>query len=275
MSSQSRKVFYNSNSAEKEPYSWKEIDVIIGGYNDRFGSNVAIDNNTVLIGSPNFNNNRGIAYIYDFNELSIPIATLVSDNSNTNESLFGNSVAIFDTHVVISAPYESYDDLQKAGSIYIFEKNNSGNWIHTKRITNPSQKEYDYFGHSIAIHKNNIVVSAINNDGNDRSGFVYVYNIDDYNNVNLESTLISNYSDDSFGSCITIYDDLIVVGAPRSNNSKGTVYIYRYNDTLSWILEYTLGSLFSKENSFFGFSLSLYETNLIVGSYGQDRIEIF
>ena len=88
-------------------------------------------------------------------------------------------VAIYGNILVVGAPYESYNNLEKSGSVYIFEKDVSGNWNHLSRITNPTPNEYDYFGHSVSIYDDLIVVGSINSEDNylqtNDAGHVYVY----------------------------------------------------------------------------------------------------
>ena len=97
------------------------------------------------------------------------------------------------------------------------------------------------------------------------------------NNSNLwmlESTLIPDNSEnnDYFGFSVNIYEN-VIIGAPYKNNKKGALYVFRYSDTI-WYQEAMLVSSYNKENSYFGFSASIYGNTFVVGSYGQSRIEI-
>ena len=263
----------SASSNESQMFFWKEIDVLKGNNNDRFGSDIAIHNNNILIGA----SQKNIAYVYEFGNQE-PSTSLVASYNSSN-SLFGASVAIYGNILVVGAPYESYNNLEKSGSVYIFEKDVSGNWNHLSRITNPTPNEYDYFGHSVSIYDDLIVVGSINSEDNylqtNDAGHVYVYR----NNSNLwmlESTLIPDNSEnnDNFGFSVNIYENVIIVGAPYKNNKKGALYVFRYSDTI-WYQEAMLVSSYNKENSYFGFSASIYGNTLVVGSYGQSRIEIF
>jgi len=264
----------SASSNESQMFFWKEIDVLKGNNNDRFGSDVAIHNNNILIGA----SQQNIAYVYEFGN-QYPSTSLVASYNSSN-SLFGASVAIYGDTVVVGAPYESYNNLEKSGSVYIFEKDVSGNWNHLSRITNPTPNEYDYFGHSVSIYDDLIVVGAINSEDNylqtNDAGHVYVYRNNSSNLWVLESTLIPDNSEnnDYFGSCVNVYENVIIVGAPYKNNKKGVVYVFRYSGSI-WSQEAILASNSSKENSYFGFSASIYGNTVVIGSYGQSRIEIF
>ena len=263
----------SASSNESQMFFWKEIDVLKGNNNDRFGSDVAIHNNNILIGA----SQQNIAYVYEFGNQE-PSTSLVASYNSSN-SLFGASVAIYGNILVIGAPYESYNNLEKLGSVYIFEKDVSGNWNHLSRITNPTPNEYDCFGHSVSIYDDLIVVGSINSEDNylqtNDAGHVYVYR-NNSNSWMLESTLIPDNSEnnDNFGFSVNIYENVIIVGAPYKNNKKGALYVFRYSDTI-WYQEAMLVSSYNKENSYFGFSASIYGNTLVVGSYGQSRIEIF
>ena len=85
-----------------------------------------------------------------------------------------------------------------------------------------------------------------------------------------------------FGAAIAMQDDLLVVGAPRNNSNKGTVFIYR-KDTGgadNWGLVNTLADVGSAENDRFGCSLAIYEDTLLVGAFnangsGPDSGEVY
>ena len=264
----------SASSNESQMFFWKEIDVLKGNNNDRFGSDVAIHNNNILIGA----SQQNIAYVYEFGN-QYPSTSLAASYNSSN-SLFGASVAIYGNILVIGAPYESYNNFEKSGSVYIFEKDVSGNWNHLSRITNPTPNEYDYFGHSVSIYDDSIVVGAINSEDNylqtNDAGHVYVYRNNSSNLWVLESTLIPDNSEnnDYFGSCVNVYENVIIVGAPYKDSGKGALYVFRYSGSI-WSQEAMLVSSYYKENSYFGFSASIYGNTLVVGSYGQSRIEIF
>src|SRR5262245_17454092 len=83
--------------------------------------------------------------------------------SGTNRfQAFGNSVAIDGATLVVGAPYT--DDFL-TGAAYVFEREN-GSWVRKQRLSpNQSLPTFGFFGHSVAIHQNTIVVGVGNESG--------------------------------------------------------------------------------------------------------------
>ncbi|MEJ2212001.1 MAG: FG-GAP repeat protein [Anaerolineae bacterium] len=160
---------------------------------DRFGSSVAIDNDTVVVGAyweDGAGTDRGAAYIFERNQGGTAdqwgqAARLTASDAQDGD-FFGCSVSISDDTVVVGAYGEngvgfSVDD---RGAAYVFERNQGGtadNWGQVTRLRASDAANHDYFGYAVAISGDQILVGAYgeNGAGTDR-GAAYVFSPQPY-----------------------------------------------------------------------------------------------
>lgn len=157
---------------------WNEVQKIVAadrGEDDGFGVSVAISNNYVIIGAlyededtlnGNTFSNAGSAYVFErdgsgsWNEAQKIVA---SDRASDDE--FGYSVSISEDFAIVGANYEDEDTLNgntlsDAGSAYIYKRDGSGNWNEYQKIVASERAVEDYFGFSVAISGDYIIVGA-------------------------------------------------------------------------------------------------------------------
>lgn len=155
-----------------------------GTTNDQFGFSLAIYNNNIAIGARpmfNFSNtNNGSVYVFekptegwtDMNQT----AKLIQSDTDVNDD-FGFSVSISEKEIVTGAIRDD-DNGEDSGSIYIFEKPESGwtDMTQTDKLIAPDGTDMDLFGFSVAISGGELIVGAIGDDENgDASGAAYIF----------------------------------------------------------------------------------------------------
>lgn len=147
----------------------------------RFGTSLSISGNMVAVGAPlklNDGTKQGSVFIYNADSASFlfqldppqqnSISTRNIDNINDN---FGSSVAISDTKIAVGA-YTDGEKGNESGSVYLYNIN--GGFM--TKLTSPDGNPGDFFGRSIAVTEEIIVVGAHgddNSNGNE-SGSVYL-----------------------------------------------------------------------------------------------------
>jgi hypothetical protein len=228
---------------------------------DHFGTAVAADGDTVVVGAPyedgvatgvngdqadNSAPYAGAAYVFvrDGNGGWIQQAYLKASNTEAYDH-FGLSVAISGDTAVVGAPYEwssaagvngdqADNSAYGAGAAYVFVRDANGNWNQQAYLKASNPNEGDYFGLSLAISGDTIVVGAPYEDssatgvnGNqadnsaETSGAAYVF-VRDANSVwSQQAYLKASNTDayDSFGYSVAISGDTIVVGAGGEGSS--------------------------------------------------------
>lgn len=132
---------------------------------DWFGSDIASDNGTVVIGAPRARVDGvtiGAAYIFRNDARTWqPIAELTATDADSFND-FGGSVAISGNTAVIGAPVDD-DQGYASGAAYVFEEV-EGQWQQVAKLTPDDGAQSDYFGMEVAIEGDTIVVGTKNAD---------------------------------------------------------------------------------------------------------------
>ncbi len=112
-------------------------------------------------------------------------------SDKTENDYFGVSVSLSDNNIIIGA-VEDDDMGSKSGSAYVFTKPVVG-WTdttETAKLTASDGEESDYFGYSVSISGDNIVIGAYGNDDMSlESGSAYLF-IND--NTSIKEELSNN-----------------------------------------------------------------------------------
>jgi hypothetical protein len=240
----------------------------------------------------------------------IPIETwtqfskLLASDLNTNDYL-GISVAIYGEYIIggsncSTSPYTTN------GAVYVYRKNNDGNYgnvltsstyTETHKLLASDRNNADYFGSTLVINDDCIVVGAYNktNSSNFFCGAAYVYKKNpngSYGNLSGGIVYTETYkllaSDkitaDYLGISVAIYNDYIVIGANEEDTTKsnnGAVYVYKKNPNGSYgnlsggILyteTYKLLASDRDNNDYLGNSVSIYNDYIITGANGENTI---
>ncbi len=131
------------------------LDSPLSAASGNSGNSVAVSGNTVVVGTPyNDTHDSGAAYFFDattgnlLHALANP-APAALDN-------FGNSVAVSGNTVVVGA-YQDDTGATDAGAVYLFDAT-TGSLLH--KLTEPTPAPGNYFGFSVAISGNTVVVGA-------------------------------------------------------------------------------------------------------------------
>ena len=203
-------------------------------YDMEFGRSVAIENDRIIIGAPGkpiWNTQMdpfafGKVYIYDLSGNQIGVIT---DPTTFGQNGFGESVAVGDGKLVVGSINEDLTtNILNVGAIriYDFDGNNATNPIGPIFASDAAYR--DYFGQSIAVGNNKIVVGAYGN----ASGSVYVYDLDGSNEVKFSASDAA--TDDYFGYSVAVRHNKIVVGAYGNDDDgsqSGSAYIYNLDGT--------------------------------------------
>ena len=147
---------------------------------DYFGISVAIDGDWAAVGSSGYDdsglNQVGRVVVYkrsgtNWNQHSILMA---SDKAAGDE--FGHHVAIGgNSYIVVGAE----KDEGSKGAVYVFKLNNDGTqWVQSQKLTASDATAGDRFGHHLDISDSHLIVGAQeNDDGGDKSGSAYIFDI--------------------------------------------------------------------------------------------------
>jgi hypothetical protein len=214
-----------------------------GSANDQFGFAVAIDEDTVVIGTPDASKKKGEAHVFvkpagGWATTATPSATL-TDQDGADRDHFGFTVAISGDTVVAGAYARNIGGKADQGAAYVFVRPGGG-WISTDTpnamLTASDGKKSDQFGNAVAINGSTILVGAWLKDVGSRTdqGAAYLFfkPAGGWSSMTESAMLLASdgKNSDTFGVWVDIKGNKIVVGAnlddDGTNRNEGSVYIF-------------------------------------------------
>jgi hypothetical protein len=146
--------------------------------------------------------------------------------------------------------------------------------ISETKLTASDAAAEDWFGKSVSINGDTMVVGAVyEDDKGTNSGSAYVFRYDGTSWVEeAKLTASDGAAYDQFGCSVSISGDKVVVGAQLDDDlggDSGSAYIFRYNGT-NWVEVAKLTASDGSTNSSFGNSVSVSGETVVVGAYWDD-----
>ena len=219
--------------------------------------------------------NLGWLYVYISISITIVVeATNIAriDGISASDVLedgdFGSSIATNGNFTIIGSRDDSGND---AGSAYIYDHNS----MQFSQITSNDGESLDYFGASVAILDNIVVVGAYwDDDAGSSSGSAYIfqYNVEMGTwNQSAKFTPSDGDEGDGFGNSVRIenYDNYyrVIVGTFSAEKA----YIFRYNSSNGeWNQHAILAAKDGQAFDDFGASVAVDEQFAIVGANYDD-----
>ncbi len=202
-----------------------------------------------------------------------------SDPSPNDE--FGESVAISGSSLIAGAPFDSTIAGTSAGSAYVFTSNNIGSgWTQQVKLAPSDAHAGDAFGSAVGISGDTAVVSAPNHPGAE-AVYIFTRTAGIWSQFARLDAPYPATASRSFGTCVVIQGDRLVVGAPGASvpgHAANTGYIAMYARPTgsgisgTWALENTFVPSTAASNDLFGASITLSSTppRVAAGSPSRD-----
>ncbi len=149
-----------------------------------------------------------------------------------------------------------------------------GDWDEMQKLLADGGSTNDYFGSSISLDDNTVVIGAhMDNDNGDSSGAAYVFTRSETSWV-LQQKLLANdgATDDFFGFSVSLYDNTLLIGAQGDDDnglSSGSAYVFIRNGT-TWTQQAKLHASDGAASDAFGRSVSLSGETALIGAQGDD-----
>ena len=146
-----------------------------GEGSDAFGHSVSLSGSRAIIGAPFMNSIRGTAYMFDYVDDTWQETQILLPADETNYGRFGWSVDVYNKRAIIGA-YQDGAAGDDAGSAYIFNFLEDS-WIQTKKFIAKDIDAGDYFGNSVSVSVDNMLLGAPNNSNENgaNAGIAYIY----------------------------------------------------------------------------------------------------
>ncbi len=253
--------------------------------NDYFGSSVSVSGNYVVVGAAQEDAgaaSAGSAYVYkkEDNGSVYQIAKIIA-SGGVSYDYFGNSVAMSGEYVVVGA-YKSDGPGTDQGNVFVFKRDANLSITQIAKLAASDSQDEDFFGTSVAIDGDYIVIGASNEDtGAVDAGSAYVFkrnsdiSITQIAKLQASTPTIQSY----FGSSVSISGDYIAIGSPKEDDGAvsdaGAVYIFKRDSDLSitQIAKLQANTLTSLSN--FGNSVSMSGDLIAVGAYQETTTQAY
>lgn len=201
-----------------------------GSATDRFGSAVAVDGDTIVVGARKAASDRGRAYVFSKPRdgwISTSSAVELSAPDAEYGDEFGYAVAVDGDTVVVGAPGRNSPVIggrghfadKPSGAAYVFTRSGQ-TWSLAAKLTERSGDERSWFGSSVSIDGDMIVVGAFSANNvyrPDRPGAAYVFTKPSggWGSTPSVATLTAGDAagEDFFGLSVSVSGDTVVVGS--------------------------------------------------------------
>ncbi len=251
---------------------------------DNFGQALAVDGDWMVVGAPSDDTTNGVdaggVYLYQrnsggssgWNEVKKVVA-----GDGAASDFFGQAVSLSGDTVAVGA-YQQDSQATNAGAVYIFQRDQGGpdNWGQVTKITIADGVAEDYFGYSLALDGDTLVVGAYQEDsrGTD-AGAAYIFERNQGGTDNWGLTKKITGSDgesgDGFGYSVDIDADRVVVGAYKEDSQgtdAGAAYLFERGQggANNWgQLKKLISPAWDPQGDEFGTSVGIDDNRIVVG----------
>ena len=209
-------IFNTSNLAATPT----RLTVTKTGNDEFFGGGLAANSTQLIVGAEMYNDMKGAVYVYDPNNLSAaPTQLTASDLAGGNR--FGSEIAATDSYIIVGA----YNNDNSKGAVYVYDATNLA--ASPTKLVPSSAANDDFFGSSVAIYNNMIVVGAYGDDPmGSKSGNAFVYDASNLSAAPTELYPSDGSSNDQFGYSVSVDANYVAIGANGASSNTGAVYVY-------------------------------------------------
>lgn len=251
-----------------------EVTAADGDPGDAFGSAVAVDADTMVVGAvcdeTAGGNCDGSVYVFVRSGTGwVQQAKLVpADLGRFDE--FGKSVAVNGDTIVVGSWSDRTPGRGETGSANVFVRVGT-TWTEQAELVAPDASAYDSFGISVAVEGNTAVVGAANDAVGDVSGAGSAYVFQRYGTTWIPQTKLlapDRATRDFFGTAVSLSGNTVLVGASSDATARGdnagSAYLYVRTGT-SWTPQAKLVAADGGRNVFFGSSVALDGDTAAIG----------
>ena len=273
---------------------------------DLFGDSVAVSGDTVVVGAYNEDSSTtgvnsmpnenmagsGAAYVFVRSGTTWSQQAYLKASNTHTSNYFGYSVAVSGDTVVVGAIGVDIS----SGAAYVFVRSGTV-WSQQAYLKADNSGNYDYFGRSVAISGDTVVVGAygeassttgVNSTPNESasySGAAYVFTRSGTTWSQQAYLKASNTGagGDQFGYSVAVSIDTVVVGAWKEDSSttgvnstsnesatdSGAAYVFVRSGT-TWSQQAYLKASNTGANDQFGYSVAVSGGTVVVGAFTED-----
>jgi len=209
--------------------SWQSVAKIMTTDGSALSSMTSIYEDRILINA----DNQNAVFVFEYDtENWVQLGTLEPINPVTSNT-FGLAIELVGDRAVIGDPHDEENGIN-AGAAYVFDY--AGNqWTQTQKLVSKDISAYTYFGSSVSLTQNQIIVGARQVAiVSQEPGAAYVFEPEQ--NVWLETHKImalDGNKDDQYGQAVESNQGWLMIAANKDDDhgkNSGSVYTYRMYD---------------------------------------------
>ena len=210
-------------------------------------------------------------------QAQVQVGTL-APNGMSAQDLAGFSVAQEGNRAVLGNRFADVGAVQDQGSATVFERI-GGTWQETATLVASDGAAFDEFGWELTLQGDVIVIGAPeDDDAGFGSGSAYVFVYDGSSWTQTQKLVPTSHSfGDVFGVDLDLDGNRLVVGSCQKTSFDtfgfGTGVVTVFEDQGAGFVEVaSLTASDARDGSFFGNSVELEDTTLMIGSEGDDDV---
>ncbi len=247
---------------------------------DLLGWSVDLDGDTAIAGAYlddlNGTADAGSAYVFFRTGTSWSQQAKLTASDPGLDDQFGWSVAIDGDTAVVGALHYDVSEMSNEGAAYVFTRSGT-TWSQQSKLTASDAASNDFFGSSVGVSGDTVIVGAEQNDhsGEDDAGAAYVFTRSG-TTWSQQAKLIADDADedDMFGNAVSIAGDTVIIGALDADHNgfdeAGAAYIFTRSGT-TWSQQAKLTASDAAEDDTFARSVDIDSDLVIVGAHTEDH----
>jgi hypothetical protein len=209
-------------------YSENPITADSGSSNDFFGTSVATNDTSIIVGAIGDKDRKGTVYIFqkdsETEEWEQTQKLFSSDGESGDE--FGGSISVSGNELVVGARFKDSSTDVNSGAAYIFKYVN--NWSEIGKLVGIDEDDYEgnRFGQSVYINEDYIIVGSPKARGTGVADIFYKKRSWEHLKKILGD---DSASSDDFGNSVSISGSFAIIGSLENSefvSDGGAAYIY-------------------------------------------------
>ncbi|MGB2820605.1 MAG: PEP-CTERM sorting domain-containing protein, partial [Phycisphaerae bacterium] len=249
---------------------WSKLTASDAAGGDRFGGSVAIGLDTIVVGARDYDGageGSGSAYVFTWDGLEwVERTRLVASDADEGDS-FGCSVAVSGETVAVGA-YARDGAGESSGAVYVFQRDGAA-WYEQARLTAGDARQGQYFGCSVSVDGDRMVVGARGDDDRGaNAGAVYLFTRQGEQWTETAKCIGSGVAQgDYFGRIVAVSGDRFVASA-LGDEPSGAAYVFQH-DGGEWTESGVLTVPGAAEGDAFGCHVAMDGEDVVVGARGD------
>lgn len=243
---------------------------------DLFGTAVALDGDTALIGAPQESEagiHAGAVYVFHFDGVHWVQVQRFTGMDTAAGDRFGVALSLSGGRVLVGASHKSCSAGLECGAAYVFAIDGTA-WVQEQKLVAPDASTGDRFGAAVSLTDTTALVGAPRHDETAvDAGAAYVF-VHAGGSWQWEQKLTAGDAQpgDALGAAVTVSGDHAVAGAPfhdGATGNPGAAYLFARSGGL-WSAAGKLMSADGAAGDRFGGAVDMDDATLLVGAMLHD-----